>query len=213
MHAVRLSLIPLSLAMACMVAACRSPEPPPPFYSPGQAATRTAVPLVRPFPLVPMTEPFVLEFDLPPPGRNSSSLLSIALRVSDMPNWNAGDAAEKIRYSGLKADVALTPLDPNTATPQLYTVDFDVVGSGYKPPVLVTADGRVRGVMVIDVDSIAMDEIGLTDPGKNYQTLSFAKARSPEPGHYRLKLQLIDPPPELAAVPVELLLAYERQLK
>lgn len=213
MHAVRLSLIPLSLAMACMLAACRSPEPPPPFYSPGQAATRTAVPLVRPFALVPMREPLVLEFDLLPPGRNSSASLTIALRASDAATGNAQDIPRMIRNSGLNATVSLTPLDPQSPPPQLYTIDFDAVGPGYKPSVPVAADGRVRGVMINDVDSIALDEAGLAEPGRDYGTVSFAWAKSPEPGRYRLELQLIDPAPELTSVPVELLLAYQRQPK
>jgi hypothetical protein len=213
MHAVRLSLIPLSIAMACMVAACRSPEPPPPFYSPGQAATRTAVPLVRPFPLVPMSEPYVLEFDLLPPGRNSSSALTIALRANDAATGNARDITRMIRSSGLNATVILIPLDAQTPAPQLYTTDFDAVGPGSKPSVPVAADGRVRGVMIRDIDSIALDEAGLTEPGRDYRTLAFVWTRTPQPGRYRLELQLIDPAPELAALPVELLLAYLRQPK
>ena len=210
MHAARLSLIPLSLAMACMMAACRSPEPPPPFYSPGQAATRTAVPLVRPFPLVPMSEPYVLEFDLLPPGRNSSSSLTIALRASDAATGDAWDSIDKIRSSDLNATVVLTPLDRQTPAPQLYTLDFDVVGRAQRPTVPVATDGRVHGVMATGVDSIALDEAGLTEPGRDYREVAFAWAKAPPPGRYRLELQLIDPVPELASVPVELLLAYRR---
>ena len=213
MRSVRLFSMSLATVLGCTLAACSSPEPPPPFYSPHQAATRTAVPLVRPFPLVPMSEPYVLEFDLLPPGRNSSSALTIALRANDAATGNARDITRMIRSSGLNATVILIPLDAQTPAPQLYTIDFDAVGPGYKPSVPVAADGRVRGVMINDVDSIALNEAGLTEPGRDHRTVSFAWAPSPQPGRYRLELQLIDPAPELAAVPVELLLAYERQGK
>lgn len=213
MRSVRLFSMSLATVLGCTLAACSSPEPPPPFYSPHQAATRTAVPLVRPFSLVPMSEPYVLEFDLLPPGRNSSSALIIALRASDAATGDAWDIIDKIRNSDLNATVVLTPLDAQIPAPQLYTIDFDAVGSGYKPSVPIAADGRVYGVMRESADSIALDEAGLTEPGRDYGTVSFAWAKTPQPGRYRLELQLIDPAPELASISAELLLAYGRQPK
>lgn len=213
MRPFRLMSMSLATVLGCTLAACSSPEQPPPFYSPHQAATRTAVPLVRPFKLVPMSEPFVLEFDLLPPGRNSSSALTIALRVSDASTGKARDITDAIRNSGLNATVVLTSLDAKIPTPQLYTIDFDAIGPGYKPSVPVAADGRVYGVMRESVDSIALDEAGLTAPGMDYRMVSFAWAKSPQPGRYRLELQLIDPAPQLASISTELLLAYGRQPK
>ena len=211
MRPIRLLSMPLATVLACTLAACSSPEPPPPFYSPHQAATRTAVPLVRPFPLVPMSEPYVLEFDLLPPGRNSSASLAIALRATDAATGDAWDIIDKIRHSDLNATVVLTPLDAQTSVPQLYTLDFDVVGHAQqRPTVPVAADGHVHGVMATGVDSIALDEAGLTEPGRDYREVAFAWAKAPPPGRYRLELQLIDPAPELASIPVELLLAYRR---
>ncbi len=202
-----------SLAAACCVllwlTACEpnASPPPPPFES---ASVRKVVPLARPFELVATAEPQVVEFELPPPGNNASTTLTLGLRVSGPDGLQSLAAAEAIERAGLAAKLSLTGMDGNTAVP-LVRVDYS--GRGPVRWLPVGADEAVPAVEGSSVDVTSLEQVGLVQAGREYRELVFARAEDMKPGRYQLKIQVVDPAPTLATAQVELLVAYQHRSK
>lgn len=174
------------------------------------AATRTVVPLTRPIALASRAELANLDFDLPPPGPNSSGTLTLGLRVSGEDSAQSAAIADKLVEAGLAANVALTGTGDTKPMP-LIRRDFN--GHGPTRLVPVNPDGRVPGVVRDTVDVKALQQAGLDRSGSHYRTLAFAWAENIPPGRYHLKVQLVDPPEDLAALKAELLVAYQHKAK
>lgn len=195
------------------LAACAREEntaQPGPEVNSKAAEMRTEVPLTRPIALDKAGEVVDLTFDVPPPGPNASSTLSLGLRVSGADSAQSAAMADKLVEAGLAADVTLMRVDGMAAIP-LIRRDFN----GHGPTLLVPvrADGRVPGVVRDTVDVIALREAGLVRQGGHDRTLAFAWAENIQPGRYQLRLELVDPPQELAALKTELLVAYQHKAK
>jgi hypothetical protein len=174
------------------------------------AATRSAVPLTRPITLGSLAELANLEFDLPPPGPNSSGTLTLGLRVSGEDSAQSAAIADRLVEAGLAANVVLTRTG-ETKGMALIRRDFN----GHSPTRLVSVDpdGHVPGVVRDTVDVTALREAGLERNGIHYRTLAFAWAENIPPGRYSLKVQLLDQPEDLATLKAELLVAYQHRAK
>lgn len=170
------------------------------------------VPLVRELPLIPMTEPLVVEFDVPPPGRNSSSELMIGLRVTATDEVDSASASDEIRRSGLRATVKLMRLDAksNITVP---LERFETRGFDPSRTVPVGTDGKVPGVWIGNVDDSSMEEAGLSARGSDYRYLAFASAPTISPGRYLLSLTLHGPIGTAHRLNPDLVIAYHRRAK
>jgi hypothetical protein len=209
-RAARALLVAAISAVVCLTAC--APDADPPRTQPltaEEAASRTMVPLTRPFPLVAMAEPLVLDFEVPPPGRNSSATLSVGLRVSGTDLKQVVEVRDTLAQARMPAVMSLT--DPDGAVVPLYRRHDD--GYGLSEVVLVGADGYVPGVVGSSVDDTALDHARLVRTDRTYRVLGFAWAGQTKPGRYQLKIQLIDPEPDLSAIQAELLLAFRHKGK
>lgn len=172
--------------------------------------SRTLLPVARPFPLIAMAEPLLLDVDIPPPGRNAGSTLSVGLRISGSDSAQSAAVADSLVQAGLPARLILTRTEDATVVP-LIRRDFN--GHGPTRLVPVAEDAIVPGVVRDTVDVSALQEAGLVREGRHYRTVTFAWGEHVRPGRYRLSIQLIDPPPALSSVEAELLLAYQQKAK
>lgn len=170
------------------------------------------VPLVRPLPMVDMQEPLVVDFTLLPPERNTTSNLSIGIRVEGDSGRESMDAAQAIRYSNLKAAVFLFRMDAGAAVP------VQLVHNGFttEPRSSYLAVGTDGHVSPVSFDSV--EERPGTGPqpeptNVRHNYLALAWARDVAPGRYRLSIRLQDPSDDLAASRTELLVGYQRKGK
>lgn len=201
----------LGIGLAVALSGCKARDD---SAAPGQTRQIRGdlVPLVRELPLVPMTEPVVVEFDVPPPGRNSSRELMIGLRVTATDEVDSASASDEIRRSGLRATVKLMRLDANSniAVP---LERFETRGFDPSRTVPVGTDGKVPGVWIGDVDDSSMEEAGLSARGSDYRYLAFASAPTTSPGRYQLSLTLDQPSETRHMFVPDLVVAYHRRAK
>ncbi|PKH96034.1 hypothetical protein CXG43_09775 [Stenotrophomonas sp. Bg11-02] len=211
-----IKLVLSTLMLFCSVAmlvACQPAQAPDTSARTGPVAPREGVvPLVRPFPLTAMAEPLVLEFELPPPGPNSSSTLMIGLRLTGADEAAAAAVARMVAESGLQAELELTHTESGKpiAVP---LVRRESRGHGPSELVQVGADGRVPRAVQTTVDQIAVEQAGISSAASSSRSLAFAWARDARPGSYALRLKLLNPQPDLASIDAELLLAYQYRAK
>lgn len=172
------------------------------------------VPIVRDLPLVPMKEPLVVEFDVPPPGRNSSHALVLGLRVSGKDGKASAKARDDVISSNIKATVILE--GPGIASGKQFPLIRTVRSATTDVPNIdlpVGTDGKTQGTWPEDVDSTTIDEAGLACPGDGCRYLGFASARGIPPGRYRLTFLLIHSDTDVSQLPSELVVAYARKPK
>ena len=201
----------LTAALTLTLTACRGPEMDPAANLSPEARART-VPIVRPFTLVPMEEPLVVEFEALPPGPNASSWLSIGIWVKDSDGLEAVRAMDIIERSVVEAEVHLTRVDNGGEE----TVTLQRQRSVRAPGDWVEAvgkDGRTNKMGPFSVDSTALVAVGLIPETEQIRALDFASALNLVPGSYRLSIRLIDPPADLSAFDVDLLVAYKSRAK
>ncbi len=171
------------------------------------------VPLVRELPLVPMTEPLVVEFDVPPPGRNSSHALVLGLRVSGKNGQPSFEARDEVISSNIKAIVTLE--GPGIGSGRQFPLIRTIRSATTDVPnidVPIGTDGKTDGTWPDDVDSTTIDEAGLTCSG-DCRYLGFASARGIPPGRYRLTFLLTQSDTDLSQLASELVVAYSRKPK
>lgn len=172
------------------------------------------VPIVRDLPLVPMKEPLVVEFDVPPPGRNSSHALVLGLRVSGKNGQPSFEARDDVISSKIKAIVTLE--GPGIGSGRQFPLIRTIRSATTDVPntdVPIGTDGKTDGTWPDDVDSTTIDEAGLTCPGDDCRYLGFASARGIPPGRYRLTFLLTHSDTDLSQVASELVVAYSRKPK
>ncbi|WP_313439335.1 hypothetical protein [Stenotrophomonas sp.] len=170
------------------------------------------VPLVRPFPLVAMDEPMVLEFTLPPPGKSASSTLFLGIRVRGDDGLKSLDAGREVRNLGLPAELKLERLEGQKST----MVPLVRVESAAGTPARIEPigpTGRVAGGWLENVDHQALQSAGLQPAGSYYTQVAFAWAQGQTPGRYRLSIRLLQPDGRLSSTPSELLVAYVNKSK
>ena len=214
MHTRTLKLMAcLVAALTLTLAACRGPEADPAANLSPEARART-VPIVRPFKLVPMEEPLVVEFDALPPGPNASSWLSIGIWVKDSDGLEAIRAKDIIERSVVEAEVHLTRFE--NGGEETVTLQRQRQRSARAPGdwiVAVGKDGRTNKMGPFSVDSTALVAAGLASETEQIRALDFASVLNLMPGTYRLSIRLVDPPEELSALDVDLLVAYKSRAK
>ncbi len=172
------------------------------------------VPIVRELPLVPMTDPMVVEFEVPPPGRNSSSALVVGLRISGKDGQSSAEARDDVIASNIEAIVTLEGL--GTASGGQFPLRRTVQGATADVPnidVPIGADGQTVGTWAVGIDGTAMAAAGLTRPDSDDRYLAFASARSPTPGRYRLTFKLTHTDTDVSMLASELFVAYRRKPK
>lgn len=196
---------------ALLLSACQAQTAPPEAAS-APAMRQDRVPIVRPLAMVAMTEPLVVTFNLDPPGRNGTSTLLLGVRVNGPDGAVSRSLASFIQNAGVPARVSLVREggDGDVSVP-LVRVEEHQDGSGTVTP--VAADGQVSRVWLDDVDDLSLEQAGLADQQRDYRQLALAWAENPPPGRYRLSVQMLDPKPDLATIPAELVVAYRHKSK
>lgn len=214
MRSIKLVLSALILCSSgAMLVACQPAQAPDTAARTGPVTPREdVVPLVRPLSLTAMAEPLIVEFELLPPGPNSSSTLMIGLRLTGTDEAASAAVARMVAESGLQAELELTHTESGKqiAVP---LVRRDSRGHGPSELVPVSADGRVPRAVQTTVDQIAVEQAGISSAASSSRSLAFAWARDARPGSYALRLRLLAPDPELASIESELLLAYQHRSK
>lgn len=203
----------LGIGLAVVLSGCGARDE---SAAPGQSRQIRSdlVPIVRDLPLVPMKEPLVVEFDVPPPGRNSSPVLVLGLRVSGKDGNASAKAQDDVLSSEIKATVILEGPGiasgkqfPLMRTEQSATTDVPNID------VPIGADGKTEGTWPADVDDTSLVEAALTRPGSDYRYLAFASARGIPTGRYRLTILLTDTDTDVSHVASELVVAYSHKPK
>lgn len=187
-----------------------------PGYTDAQAVAppsdESTVPIVRPLPLVEMSKPLVVDFNLPPPGPDATGTLFLGIRVNAESAAQSALASDRVIAAGLDVDVSLLRVqDSITQAVPLVRVD----SSGQAPAVHVPIgpQGRVVGVRRDDVDDISIAQNGRASTAGHSRYLSFASAQNPAPGRYRLSIRIGEASTELSGVRSELLVAYRHRSK
>ncbi|ROQ39052.1 hypothetical protein EDF77_2875 [Stenotrophomonas maltophilia] len=196
-----------------MLVACQPAKEPETAARTGPVASREdVVPLVRPLSLTSMAEPLIVEFELPPPGPNSNTTLTLGLRVFGADDAASAAVATTLTDSNLRAELKLVRLGVGNEVPIPLT-RREYRGHDASQIVPVGADGRVPQVVRTSIDTTAVEEAGIPSRASSSRVLAFAWAPDAVPGTYRLELKLIAPDPKLAAIESELLLAYQHRSK
>lgn len=196
----------ISLLTSCQAQTTQTQDVPTRVVADGQ------VPIVRPLQLAEMTSPMVVEFNVQPPGKNATGTLFLGIRVGDEDALKSLEAAQALRRSGLHAKLVLKRLEPSGAT-NMPLVRVESRPGVPTQTIAVSADGRVPGVWLDDVDSSSLQSAGLESPGRRYTQLAFAWAQGIQPGKYQLSIRLLGQPPRLASIQSELLVAYRHKSK
>jgi len=207
----RLQSTALAVALAAL-AACSGPSPAPPPVAPldaAQAAARTQVPLTRP---VALDEPGVIadmEFDLPPPGELAWSSLIIGVRIEGTEVKSFIAHSDLIVRGRLPARVKLQRIEGQ----ERVDVPLIRIGPDLKERIPLGPDGFTPGVRAAGLDGTMLYEAGLEREGVLSKILSFARAANPPPGRYHLRIELLEPRPQLQGRPAELILGYNARAK
>ena len=214
MRSIKLVLSALMLCSSgAMLVACQPAQAPDTAARTGAVAPREdVVPLVRPLSLTAMAEPLIVEFELPPPGPNSNTTLTLGLRVFGADDLASAAVARTVTESSLQAKLKLSRLEEGKEVPiPLTRKEY----RGYDAPeiVQVDADGQVPRVVLTSIDTTAIERAGIPIGAPSSRVLAFAWASGATPGSYRLELKLIAPAPELESIRSELLLAYQHRSK
>ena len=187
-----------------------------PGYTDAQAVAppsdESTVPIVRPLPLVEMSMPLVVDFNLPPPGPDATGTLFLGIRVNAESAAQSALASDGVIAAGLDVDVSLLRVqDSITQAVPLVRVE----SSGQAPAVLVPVGplGRMVGVRRDDVDDISIVQNGSASTVGHSRYLSFALAQNPAPGRYRLSVRIGKASTKLSGVRSELLVAYRHRSK
>ncbi len=201
----------LTAALTLTLTACRGPEMDPAANLSPEARART-VPIVRPFKLVPMEKPLVVEFDVPVNGPNAVPTLSLDLFVSRSADLSAAEAANIVVDAGLPAQITLQRIDDGITVPVplIRRAFFGHSGSARVP---ISMDKMVPGVVPDTVDSTALMAAGSAGENDERRELAFAWAEDISPGTYRLSIQLVDAQASLSKVNAALLVAFAKRSK
>ena len=162
--------------------------------------------------MVDMQEPLVVDFTLHPPERNTTTNLSIGIRVEGDSGRESMDAAQAIRYSNLKAAVFLNRVDVGEAVP-VQLVHNGFITEPRSSYLAVGPDGRVSAVSFDSVEDRPGSGAYSEPENVSHRFLGLAWSQNIPAGRYRLSIQLIDPPKELSLSRTSLLLAYQRKGK
>ncbi len=179
---------------------------------PTHIAASGEVPIVRPLQLATMASPVVVEFNVEPPGKSATGTLFLGIRVSDEDALKSLEAAQALRRSGLHAELFLKRLEPSGAI-NIPLVRVESQAGAPARTVAVSADGRVPGVWLDEVDGSSLQSAGLESPERHYTQLAFAWAQQIQSGKYQLSIRLLGQPPQLASIQSELLVAYRHKSK
>lgn len=203
----------LGIGLAVALSGCEARDE---SAAPGQSRQIRSdlVPIVRDLPLVPMKEPLVVEFDVPPPGRNSSPVLVIGLRVSGKNGQPSFEARDGVISSNIKAIVTLE--GPGIGSGRQFPLIRTVRSATTDVPdidVQIGADGKVEGTWPDDIDSTAINEAGLTCRSDDCRYLGFSSAPGIPPGRYRLTFLFTHSDTDLSQVASELVVAYSHKPK
>ncbi|WP_309688547.1 hypothetical protein [Stenotrophomonas sp. SORGH_AS_0321] len=174
-----------------------------------QAAARTQVPLTRP---VALDKPGViadLEFDLPPPGELAWSSLIIGVRIEGTEVKSFIAYSDLIVRGGLPARVHLQRIEGE----QRNDVPLLRIGPDLRERIPLGEDGFTPGVRAAGLDGTMLYEAGLEREDVLSKILSFARAASPPPGRYHLRVELLESRPQLRGRPAELILGYNARAK
>lgn len=182
------------------------------YDAPTRVAGDGQVPIVRPLQLAAMTSPMVVEFNVQPPGKSATGTLFLGIRVGDEDALKSLEAAQALRRSGLHAELVLKRLEPSGAI-NIPLVRVESQAGAPARTVAVSADGRVPGVWLDEVDGSSLQSAGLESPERRYTQLAFAWAQGIQPGRYQLSIRLLGQPPQLASIKSELLVAYRHKSK
>ena len=214
MRSIKLVLSALMLCSSgAMLVACQPAQAPDTAARTGPVTPREdVVPLVRPLSLTAMDEPLIVEFELPPPGPNSNTTLTLGLRVFGADDAASAAVARTVTESDLQAELKLVRLGVGNEAPILLT-RREYRGHDASQIVPVGVDGGVPQVVLTSIDTTAVEQAGIPIRASSSRTLAFAWAPDVAPGTYRLELKLIAPDPELASIESELLLAYQHRSK
>ena len=201
-----------SLCLAALLLSASQAQTVPSGGASVPAVKQDRVPIVRPLALVAMAEPLVVKFHLDPPGRNGTSTVLVAVRVSGADGAVSRGLASSIQNAGVPARVQLIREGDDGDVPvPLVRVEEHQDGSGTTLP--VAANGQVSRVWLDDADDLPLEHAGLADPQRDYRQLALAWVENLPPGRYRLSFQILDPKPDLATIPAELLVAYRHKSK
>jgi len=159
-----------------------------------------------------MTTPLVVEFTLPPPGKNSSPTLFLGIRVSGEDGLKSLNAGREVRNLGLPTEVTLERLEARQRIPVPLVRVESAAGTPARTEPIGPA-GRVAGGWLDDVDHRSLQSAGLEAPGSHYTQLALAWAQELQPGRYRLSIQILEPDDRLAPTQAELLVAYVNKSK
>ncbi|MFC3564939.1 hypothetical protein ACFSYI_04365 [Xanthomonas dyei] len=196
----------ISLLASCQAQTTQTQDVPARVVADGQ------LPIVRPLQLAAMTSPMMVEFNVQPPGKNATGTLFLGIRVGDEDALKSLEAAQALRRSGLHAELVLKRLEPSGAT-NMPLVRVESRPGVPAQTIAVSADGRVPGVWLDDVDGSSLQSAGLESPERRYTQLAFAWAQGIQPGKYQLSIRLLGQPPQLASIESELLVAYRHKSK
>ncbi|RRU04355.1 hypothetical protein [Stenotrophomonas sp. 278] len=203
----------LGIGLAVALSGCESRDE---SAAPGQIRQIRSdlVPIVRDLPLVAMKEPLVVEFDVPPPGRNSTHTLVLGIRVSGKNGQPSFEARDHVIASNIKAIVTLE--GPTIGSGRQFPLIRTVQSATTDVPnvdVRIGTDGKTEGTWPADVDDTSLVEAALTKPGSDYRYLAFASARGIPPGRYRLTIMLTHTDTDVSHVASELVVAYSHKPK
>ncbi|APP76419.1 hypothetical protein [Xanthomonas vesicatoria] len=196
----------ISLLTSCQAQTTQTQDVPTRVAADGQ------LPIVRPLQLTAMTSPMVVEFNVQPPGKSATGTLFLGIRVGDEDALKSLEAAQALRRSGLHAELVLKRLGPSGSI-NMPLVRVESQAGVPARTIAVSADGRVPGVWMDEVDGASLQSAGLESPERRYTQLAFAWAQGTQPGRYQLSIRLLGQPPQLASIQSELLVAYRHKSK
>jgi len=201
----------LTAALTLTLTACRGPEMDPAANLSPEARART-VPIVRPFKLVPMETPLIVEFDALPPGPNASSWLSIGIWVKDSDGLEAVRAMDIIERSEIDAEARLVRMENGSPVP-VTLQHRDASREAGETIVELGSEGRVMQMAPSSVDSTALVAAGLASEAEQIRALDFASVLHTTAGEYKVSVRLMDVPEELSRLNIAFLVAYKRMPK
>ena len=195
-----------------LLAGCGSSEPALPkvrVLTEAEANARTVVPLTR---TVALDKPGVIadfEFDvLPPPAYTGASLV-IGVRLKEQDVKASIALNSMVAREGLPARVTLQRLKGSDA------VDIELWGWSplERHAVPLGRGGTAPWTEPADINGQTLRAAGLLVPGTLYDVRSFASPGSPEPGKYRLRVELLEARPSLRSAKAEIIVGYNTRAK
>lgn len=192
---------------AALIAGCQREQADTP-----QPLREDVIPLVRPLPTGPMSQPMVVEFEVPPPPKGATSTLVLGLRVTGHDSAEAGRRSQMVIHAGAEATLKLHRVDSANLQAVLLLRDQDT-GDGQSQLVALGGDGRIGAPWPSSLmDNPVPEEDGTIEQAR-FRYLSMAWAKEVLPGRYRLSLQMNNQPHDFVAAEPVLIVAYHQKSK